>query len=227
MTGGWQPRVTEVVGRFTTASNATLLASTDAGERVVYKPIAGERPLWDFPDDTLAAREVLTHRIDQVLGLGVVPETAMGEGPFGPGSVHRFVDVDPDFDAIDLVRRADAALWPVAFLDIVVNNADRKIGHLLRSTDGIVAIDHGLTFHPEDKLRTVLWGFAGRRIPIELAERLERLSQAVAGDLGDSVESLLDAASRRALAGRVADLMGHPVHPLPPDDRHPVPWPPY
>ena len=156
---GWSPTVDEIAGRFTHASNATLLGSAD-GKQVIYKPTAGARPLWDFDAGTLAAREVLTYRVSEALGLDVVPETVIGDGPYGPGSVQRFVEVDRSFDPLPLLGGPSTELWPIALLDIVVNNADRKAGHILKHRDGrLQAIDHGLTFHPEPKLRTVLWGF--------------------------------------------------------------------
>ena len=221
------PRITEIVGRFTRASNATLLARAGP-ELVVYKPTAGERPLWDFPVDTLAAREVLSYEVDRALGFGLVPETVLGDGPLGPGSIQRFVTVDESFDPVPLIRAADPRLWPVALLDLVTNNADRKAGHVLaeEGTRRLFAIDHGLTFHPEDKLRTVLWGFAGQPLPAELLEPLDRLAEAVDGALGGRVASLLGPAELAALRERVRTLRSVPVHPLPPDDRHAVPWPP-
>ncbi len=224
---GWSPRVVDVVGRFASASNTTLLAETSEGERVIYKPIAGEAPLWDFRPETLAAREVLTYRVSEAMKLGVVPETVVGSGPFGLGAVQRFVESEPGFDPLVLVRSADARLWPIAVLDIVCNNADRKVGHLLGGGDAVLGIDHGLTFHPDDKLRTVLWVFAGERLPEALVGALRELSAALRGDLGAEFKQRLGPAERRALVGRVEALLDDPRHPEPPTDRPPVPWPPY
>jgi len=220
--------VEEVLGRFAAASNLTLLARAE-GSLVVYKPSAGVRPLWDFEADTLARREVLTYQVSEALGLGLVPETRLGDGPLGPGAVQRFVEEDPDFDPLPLVARADPSLWPVAVLDLVVNNADRKAGHLLQEagTGRRYVIDHGLTFHPQEKLRTVLWGFAGRRLPDDLVDRLPRLLSSLEAGLGARVRRFLGAAAAKALESRVRALMGHPFHPEPPADRHPIPWPPY
>lgn len=223
----WVPRIVEVVGRFSSASNATLLATTDDDLRVIYKPIAGEQPLWDFPDGTLAIREVLTYEVALAMGLEIVPETVMAGGPFGRGAVQRYVDTDPEFDPIVLVRRGDPALWPVAVLDLVVNNADRKLGHLIGAPGSLRAIDHGLTFHPSDKLRTVLWVFDGMRFPDELVDSLERLLVALDGDLGRRVRSELGGRELRALRARVTALLEDPFHPAPPQDRPPIPWPPY
>lgn len=227
MRSHWSPEISEVVGRFVDASNATLLAITAAGEKVVYKPTAGERPLWDFPIETLAAREVLTYEVAIALGHDIVPETVLGAGPYGPGSIQRFVEIDPNFDPVAVVQKAAAKLWPIALLDLVTNNADRKLGHLISDGERLLGIDHGLTFHPEDKLRTVLWGFSEQPLPaVELAA-LARLDTALKDGLGERVEELLGDEERRALETRVAELARHPIHPAPPEDRPPVPWPPY
>ncbi len=227
MTTGWTPRVAEVVGRFADASNATLLAETDDGERVIYKPIAGEQPLWDFPSETLAMREVLTYEVAIAMGFPVVPETVLAGGPYGPGAVQRFVESDPDFDPIQLVRSESPVLWPIAALDIVTNNADRKLGHLLGSEDALVGIDHGLTFHPEDKLRTVLWVFQGRRLPDHVVDGLERLDEALESSLGRRIRVELGRPELRAIQRRVSGLRAAPEHPHPPIDRPSIPWPPY
>lgn len=225
---GWHPHVVSVEGRFMSASNATLLGQTEEGDLVVYKPVAGERPLWDFEMETLAVREVLTYEVSEVMGLGVVPETALGDGIYGPGSVQRFVEHDEGFDPLRLVRSADDRLWPIAILDVVTNNADRKLGHILRSENGgLVAIDHGLTFHPEDKLRTVLWGFGGRSLPPPLMAALAAAAAAADGTLGGRIQGLLGRSSLRALRSRISSLASSGVHPEPPDDRPAVPWPPY
>ncbi len=220
--------VIEVVGRFVSASNATLLGRSESGELVVYKPIAGERPLWDFPEDSLAVREVLTFEIDRTLEFGVVPETALADGPFGPGSIQRYVEPDERYDPLPSIRRGTADLWPVAVLDVVCNNADRKAGHLIREkgTGQLFGIDHGLTFHPDDKLRTVLWAFAGRPVPAELVGALLRLRAAIDDHLGERFTSELGEAETVAMTRRVDELLAGPVHPLPPDDRPALPWPP-
>ena len=227
MTQSWNPHIIELVGRFVEASNATLLATTEAGEQVVYKPTAGERPLWDFPIETLAAREVLTYEVAMALGHDIVPETVLGDGPYGPGSIQRFVDTDPEFDPVALVRAGSATLWPIALLDLVTNNADRKLGHLISDGERLLGIDHGLTFHPEDKLRTVLWGFSEQPLPAAELLALARLDEALLTQLGERVETLLGIEEKEALQARVAALRHHPIHPPPPEDRPPVPWPPY
>ena len=220
------PVVTEIIGRFRNASNATLLARTEEGEMVVYKPERGERPLWDFTPGTLAAREVLTFQTSQAAGLGVVPETLFAEGPFGPGSAQRFVEADPEFDAAGPINDADPSLWPVAVLDVLVNNADRKAGHFLKDAGGrLWCIDHGVTFHSEAKLRTVLWNFAGRPLPEEMVGAAGRLREALRGWLYAEVMRLLGKPEADALTGRVEGLLDNPVHPQPPEDRPPIPWP--
>ncbi len=223
----WEPTVVEVEGRFAAASNITLLGTTGDGEKVVYKPVAGERALWDFPDGTLARREVLTYRLSEMLGLGIVPETVLGEGVHGPGSVQRFVDVDTGFDALTLLRGDVASLWPVAVLDILANNADRKMGHMLHSrSGGLVAIDHGLTFHVDDKLRTVLWVLAGESLPAELQLAVDHLAgdpAPMVADIGD----LLGVAEAESFGARLATLAASLRHPVPPQDRPPLPWPLY
>ncbi len=223
----WQPVIEEVVGRFVDASNATLLARTVEGNQVVYKPTAGERPLWDFPVETLAAREVLTYEVAHAMGSEVVPETVLGDGPYGPGAIQRYVDLDPEFDPVAVVQAGSPALWPLAVLDIVTNNADRKLGHVISDGEHLLGIDHGLTFHPDDKLRTVLWGFSGQALPGETVTALTRLDIAIRGELGERVEALLGREERVTLAARVQELLADPVHPEPPSDRPPLPWPPY
>ena len=223
----WTPHIVEVVGRCADASNATLLARTDRDERVIYKPIAGEQPLWDFPPDTLAIREVLTYEIASAMQLDVVPRTVMAGGPYGPGAVQEYVESDPSFDPVAMVRTTDARVWPVAVLDLITNNADRKLGHLIGSEHDLRAIDHGLTLHPEDKLRTVLWVFADEPIPDDLVTCVRRLDAALEGDLGRRIRAELGRAELRALRYRVQDLLDDPVHPAPPTDRPPIPWPPY
>ncbi|MCP4306072.1 MAG: SCO1664 family protein [bacterium] len=227
MTVPWQPVVADVVGRFVDASNATLLATTTEGVKVVYKPTAGERPLWDFTVESLAAREALTYEVAVALGYDIVPETVLGDGPYGPGAIQRFVDIAPDFDPIAVVESGSADLWPIAILDIVTNNADRKLGHLISDGDRLLGIDHGLTFHPEEKLRTVLWQFSGVPLPAAELAALERLETAVTGSLGTRVEEMLGVEELRSLCVRIESLIDDRVHPDPPDDRPPLPWPPY
>ena len=144
-----------------------------------------------------------------------------------PGSVQRFVEVDRSFDPLPLLGGPSTELWPIALLDIVVNNADRKAGHILKHGDGrLQAIDHGLTFHPEPKLRTVLWGFAGHTVPAHLIDRMDLLERAFADGLGEEVAGSTGKDEAEALIARARDLAGSGVHPMLPDDRSAIPWPP-
>ncbi|MFO7292419.1 MAG: phosphatidylinositol kinase [Actinomycetes bacterium] len=203
------------------ASNATLLARDGEGRPWVYKPERGERPLWDFPHGTLARREVACYRLSESLGLGVVPETVLADGPFGPGSAQRFLEEDLEWDPRPLIVAADPSLWPIALLDVLANNADRKIGHLLRQPNDtrIWAIDNGLTFHADDKLRTVLWSFAGQRIPDDLVRRIDPAA------IEAAISGLLTPAEVARTVQRALALVENPVHPPPPHDRPPMPWP--
>lgn len=218
----------EVLGHLPYASNATLLSRDADGTLWVYKPEAGEQPLWDFAWKTLAAREVLTFEVSEAMELGIIPETVMATGQFGPGSAQRFLSEDAAFDPRPMFTEIlDPALWPFAVLDIITNNADRKIGHLLKESGSgrLWGIDNGLTFHHHPKLRTVLWGFAGQRLPSDLSEKVEALDLALGSGLCDRVAKLLTPAEAGALVARVRDLLESGVHPHPPHDRPAVPWP--
>ncbi|MBT8203257.1 MAG: SCO1664 family protein [Acidimicrobiia bacterium] len=222
----WNPEIAELVGAFREASNTTLLAETSEGDRVIYKPQAGQRPLWDFDATSLPAREWLTYLVSRSLGFEIVPETTLGEGPLGPGSIQRYVEPGRSVDLVALVNTADPSLWPVAVLDLVTNNADRKLGHLLPGpAGGFWAIDHGLTFHPEEKLRTVLWAFAGRAIPEPLRAGLAALRSDLTGRLGERLSAHLGAEAQSAVVERVDDLIADGRHPQPPEDRPALPWP--
>lgn len=223
-----QTEIVEVLGRMPYASNATLLARGDEGDLWIYKPDRGESPLWDFPMHTLARREIMAYEVSVAMGLEIIPLTVEADGVFGPGSAQRFLDEDTDFDPRPWFENdLEPTLWPFAVFDIVVNNADRKVGHLLKETgtDRIWGIDNGLTFHPIDKLRTVLWGFAGQPIPAELVAALARLNEALAGPLRERMSTMLSESEADALQHRVTKLMATPIHPIPPDDRPAVPWP--
>jgi uncharacterized repeat protein (TIGR03843 family) len=218
----------EVEGQMPYASNTTLLAKDGTGALWVYKPERGENPLWDFAWRTLAAREVLTYEVATGLGLDLVPKTVLADGPFGPGSAQRFVEEDFDFDPRPLFTpRLDPRLWPVAVIDLVCNNADRKIGHVIhdKTTDRLWAIDHGLTFHAEPKLRTVLWGFAGEAIPQPLVDALIGLKALLTVGLAERVSNLLSEEEAHGFNDRIEQLLRAPVHPHPPDDRPAFPWP--
>jgi uncharacterized repeat protein (TIGR03843 family) len=217
-----------VLGRIPWASNATMLAEvSDQGLTglAVYKPERGERPLWDFPDGTLHHREVAAYQVSECLGWGLVPLTVTRDGPFGTGSLQLWVDADPEVTAFDLLAEEHPALPRIAAFDVVVNNADRKAGHCLRGGDGRVwAIDHGVCFHAEPKLRTVLWDLADQRLDAELVADLRRLAGAVEGGLAGTLGALLQPDERTALADRARSLARRGRLPRPGPGRS-WPWP--
>ena len=241
-------------GRVLPASNATFVGEIDA-VRVVYKPIAGERPLWDFPDGTLAGREVSAYAVSQALGWDVVPPTILGDGPHGPGMVqlwreevedqspvdivgegelpegfrHVFDGLDAHDRAVSLVHEDSAPLRRMALFDVVVNNADRKGGHVLPMPDRHrFGVDHGLTFHVENKLRTVLWGWVGEPITDEERAGLQRLAAALEGDLGRTLSGLLAEEEVATTARRISRLLSLGAFPAPASSSYPViPWPPF
>ena len=195
----------------------------------VYKPIAGERPLWDFPAGTLAGREVAAYAVSRATGWGVVPPTVMRDGPFGPGMCQLWIDHDTGVDLIALSRRTDhAGLRDMAVFDAVVNNADRKIGHLLPVAGGhLYGCDHGVCFAEDYKLRTVLWQWRGKSLPRRSVEALRRLHAELAeGPLVAALSGLLTESEINATKIRVETLLKHRVHPYPPADWPAVPWPP-
>jgi uncharacterized repeat protein (TIGR03843 family) len=222
----------EIEGRLVVASNATLYCMVrlnGAEAACVYKPVAGERPLWDFPAGTLAGREVASYAVSRAAGWDVVPPTVFRDGPFGPGMCQLWIDCDPDEDVIALARRSDhAGLRDMAVFDAVVNNADRKIGHLLPTSTGhLYGCDHGVTFAEEYKLRTVLWQWRGKRLPGRATEALNRLRSALdSGPLRTELTSRLSAEEVKATRRRITLLLKHGVHPYPPEDWPAVPWPP-
>ncbi|ATW47700.1 SCO1664 family protein [Streptomyces peucetius] len=247
-----------VRGRLREASNAVLYCTVsleDEEAHCVYKPVAGERPLWDFPDGTLAQREVAAYELSEATGWGLVPPTVLRDGPYGEGMVQLWIEADPEADLLALVedeepgegwkavgfaevgegRTAllvhadDVRLRRLAVLDAVINNGDRKGGHLLPTADGsLYAIDHGVTFNVDDKLRTLLWGWAGEPLSPEAVERLTAVAAALAdgGPLATRLAELLTAAEVAAVKARVAALLASGVHPVPSGDWPAIPWPP-
>jgi uncharacterized repeat protein (TIGR03843 family) len=222
----------EVVGRMRYASNGTFLVQTsiegvDIG--AVYKPRRGERPLWDFPDGTLCNREVASYEVSNALGLGIVPVTVMrSDGPLGPGAVQRFVEHDPEEHYFTLLPGNPERFREFAVFDVLVNNTDRKGGHCLRDqvNDVIVGIDHGLTFHPSWKLRTVIWDFAGEPLTPALTDAVCRLSRDLDdGSVGERLALLLSPPELAAIATRAADLLRAGRLPDPEPGYHSVPWP--
>ena len=220
-----------VEGRLVDASNATLYCACSCDgvtAACVYKPIAGERPLWDFPDGTLAEREVAAYEVSSAAGLTIVPPTVFRDGPAGPGMVQLWIDTDESVDLGRLMRRRnDAQLRSIAVFDVVINNADRKGGHLLPTPDGhIYGVDHGVSFNLDDKLRTVLWQWAGATLPAEACEMLVGLRVQLQTTLGERLGELLTRAEVRRTVRRVEALIASGRHPEPGDGWPPVPWPP-
>lgn len=244
----------ELRGRVMPASNATFVGDLD-GRTVVYKPIRGEKPLWDFPDGTLAGREVAAYAVSVATGWDVVPRTWLGDGPHGPGMIQEWQESDPDqeavtlvpagavpdgmisvFDAIDdqdrdvsLVHEDTEALRRMAVFDAITNNADRKGGHVLEMADGHrYGVDHGLTFHHEAKLRTVLWGWHGYALEDEHVSGVERVLAALTGPLGETLAEHLTDLEIDTFSRRCRRLLDRGVMPLPRrGDYPPIPWPPF
>ncbi|CAB4744609.1 unannotated protein [freshwater metagenome] len=215
----------EVLGRLVDASNASLLCQLEDGAQAIYKPISGERPLWDFPDGNLASREVAAFYISEVGNFGLVPKTVLRDGPFGMGAVQRWIEVDDSKDIVAIAQVSSPELRNMALFDVVVNNADRKFGHILITTDEkIYGCDHGVSFHEENKLRTVIWQFADTSL---FSAEIEQLSQLL-NDLDvDYLQSLLTGAEVDALQTRIRNLLVEAKFPLPNSDWPAVPWPPY
>ncbi len=247
-----------VEGRIMPASNATFYGTVTRGDRsvpCVYKPVAGERPLWDFPDGTLAQREVAAYAVSEALGWDVVPPTLLREGPAGLGMVQAWREPDPEVMAVDLVPEGrlphgylhvldafdsrdrpvslvhedSVTLRRMAVFDVVVNNADRKGGHVLAMSDGHRhGVDHGVSFHVEDKLRTVLWGWAGDPVDSADAEAVAALAEQLAtrdSDLTAALEALIAPHEIAATVARCADLLAAGTMPMPSARRPAIPWP--
>ncbi len=223
----------EIQGRLVVSSNNALFGSISLSQDqitlpCVYKPLRGERPLWDFPDGTLARREVAAFVLSEAGGWSVVPPTVFRDGPFGPGMVQLWLEPDASVDRVALVVEGDERLRGMALFDAVANNADRKVGHLLPMPDGhIYGVDHGICFHVEPKLRTVIWNWRGEALLDPEIELLSRLRDALAGPLGDRLGTLLDADEVAATAHRVEQLLASRRFPEPDPDRPAIPWPPY
>ncbi len=221
----------KVTGRLVDASNATLFGEISVGETIfncIYKPVTGERPLWDFPDGTLANREFAAYLISEELGISCVPPTVLRDGPFGYGMVQLWIDIDEAIDLAELYRRDLSELRKIALFDAVINNTDRKIGHLLPiSEDKIYGCDHGVTFHVDDKLRTVLWQWESDPLTTSEKESLTALLLSLSGDMRERLTSLITADEIHALKLRVSRLINEGIFPSPSPDWPAVPWPPF
>lgn len=216
-----------VTGRLVDASNATLYAEVTLGAEsmhCIYKPIAGERPLWDFPDGALAHREYAAYVISERLGFNVVPLTILRDGPYGYGMVQEWIDIDESIDLSIFFSSNDPALRSMAIFDAIINNTDRKIGHLLPTVSGhLYGCDHGVTFHSQDKLRTVLWQWSGDPLT---AQELAMLREALVKlDSDIDLSEYLTLAEREAILIRVQRLISTAVMPIPHPDWPAVPWP--
>src|ERR1022692_2734963 len=222
----------EAEGRRVVAYNATMYCTVRHGGQeaaCVYKPVAGERPLWDFASGSLAGREVAAYAVSWAAGWNIVPPTVFRDGPFGPGMCQLWIDADTSVDLVALARSADnRALRDMAVFDAVVNNADRKIGHLLPVSDGrLYGCDHGVCFAEEYKLRTVLWQWRGNPLTDDAVQTLERVSALMdEGELSATLGHWLTAEEVAATRIRIETLLRRRVHPFPPEDWPAVPWPP-
>ena len=208
-------------------SNYTFLVDvTHEGQTypAVYKPSKGEQPLWDFEENTLALREVAAYLVSEALEFHFVPFTVFREdAPHGPGSLQQFIEYDPEYHYFNFTDEDKQLLKPVVFFDLLVNNADRKGSHVFfeEKTHKLFAIDHGVCFHQEDKLRTVIWDFAGQAIPDDLLSPLSSIS-----NWSDLLGPYLSPDEIRALESRAKKLIHSQKFPLPPHDRRAFPYPP-
>jgi uncharacterized repeat protein (TIGR03843 family) len=217
----------ELKGQFMLGSNYTFLVEVShQGTTLpaVYKPTRGERPLWDFEENTLALREVAAYIVSERLGFHIVPFTALrNDGPYGGGSLQQFIEYDPNHHFFNFTAEDRELLRPVVFFDLLVNNADRKGSHVLfeNGTHKLFAIDHGICFHEEDKLRTVLWDFGGQAIPDDLLTLLSQIT-----DLTPYLEPYLSPNEISAIRTRADSLLKKRLFPRQPRDRRAMPWPP-
>ena len=195
---------------------------------VAYKPIRGERPLDDFPTGTLAAREEAAWWVSEALGWSIVPPTIVRDGPTGPGAVQLWIETDVHVDVLRMILVRDDRLRPMAVFDVLVNNADRKGGHLLVTETGEVhGVDHGICFAVEPKLRTVLWGWRGESLTVAERTDIERVCAGLDGDLGARLAGLLSPREIEALRARATRLLADGRLPMPDPYGHIIPWPPF
>ncbi|CAN2199623.1 hypothetical protein MCEGKSE7_00735 [Candidatus Nanopelagicaceae bacterium] len=227
--------VLTVTGRLVDASNATLYAMCSVkdvnGDRefaCIYKPIAGERPLWDFPDGSLANREYLSFLISHWLELHLVPPTILRDGPYGTGMVQKWIDIDPTVDLMDFYLTDNPKLRELALFDLITNNTDRKIGHLIPTQDGhLYGCDHGVTFHEDDKLRTVLWQWAGVAYTENEKSLLLQARAIFFGEKLEIISSLITEEEINATVARIDRALLEGSFILPSPDWPAVPWPPF
>jgi uncharacterized repeat protein (TIGR03843 family) len=223
----------DLQGQFLSGSNYTFLgelAYNDLNFQVVYKPVRGEQPLWDFPHGSLARREVAAYLVSEALGWNFVPPTILRkDGPLGSGSLQQYIDHDPNDHYFNFEEKDRQRLRAVVIFDLLLNNADRKGGHILRDTqDDLWLIDHGLCFHSEDKLRTVVWDFSGEEIPQDILSCVTRLTdQLKEGELlYTELLKYLRPGEISALCTRARRVFEIGHFPSPPASRRSYPWPP-
>ena len=217
----------EIKGQFTFGSNYTFLVDVQHEGKdysAVYKPLRGEQPLWDFPENTLAGREVAAYLVSEALGFHIVPFTTLrDDGPYGAGSLQQYIDYDPEYHYFSFSEEDRQLLKPVVLFDLLCNNADRKGSHVFfeKDTHHLYAIDHGICFHEDDKLRTVLWDFSGQKIPQDLLAPLSGIKT-----LLPSLEPYLSPRELSAFCARADSIFKRGTFPRQPRDRRAMPWPP-
>jgi hypothetical protein len=213
------------------SSNIIFLAAIEDADLeawAIYKPQQGERPLWDFPEGTLCLRETAAYILSQILGWPAVPPTVLRDGPYGLGTIQLFIEADYEQNYFTCDADRQRELQEIALFDLMINNADRKGGHLLfDSEDRMWAIDHALAFHPEPKLRTVIWDFAGEPLPGPLRDDVRELLGALEDDgpVRQPLGRLLAGDELTALRERAERLLASGAYPEPDPDRRQVPWP--
>ena len=217
----------KVIGRLIDASNATLMGeivSPNSSIKVIYKPIAGEKPLWDFQDGNLAFREYCAFLVSDLAGFNIVPATILRDGPFGLGMVQQWIEIDRTVDVVEFGQSEDRQLRKLALFDSIINNTDRKYGHLLIDSDKkLFGCDHGVSFHSQNKLRTVIWQFAGEKFTTEEMALLERTREV---DFNGVFENYLTDIEISAFLDRINALIASGTFPLPSDEWPAIPWPP-
>jgi hypothetical protein len=227
----------EILGRLLGSSNHAMLCRVRLPcpdpepamvVEAVYKPVAGERPLDDFPDETLSRREVAAFLVSEAMGWAIVPPTIRRDGPFGDGALQLWIDIDQTVDVVAMVLEDDRRLRKIAVFDAAVNNTDRKGGHLLPIGGGhVYGVDHGVTFSTVPKLRTVLWGWRGRPFAADERAGLARLADSLRGDLARDLAGLLSRAEIAGTRRRVDGLLETGRFPMPRPDWPAIPWPPF
>lgn len=223
----------DLQGQFMRGSNYTFSGKlTFEGQtmQVVYKPTRGEQPLWDFPSGSLAKREVAAYLVSEALGWELVPPTIYRrQAPIGPGSLQFYIEHDPKYHYFNFTPEDRQRLKTTVLFDLIINNADRKGSHVLFDSDGhLWLIDHGVCFHVEDKLRTVIWDFAGEPIPVPLQEDCFRFLEQIEPETSffRQLVEYIRQSEVRAISRRVEELLDSGLFPYPPEDRRVYPWPP-